>query len=382
MKKIPPARRRRIRVWESCPGTTKIFPCNNNSLQSSPLIDLASNDYLALSRHPLLIEAAKDSISQEGVGAGASRLVTGTRRIHTKLEKSLGEWLNKERVFLFPSGFQANLAAVMSLANRHTNVIADKMIHNSLLMGIKASGAKLYRYVHNDLEDLQRLLTICKNKSTHNSILVITESLFSMEGSSPNIRKIAEISNSFNAQLLVDEAHALGIMGVQGKGLSYKCGDQVSIISGTFGKAFGSGGAFLACDNEIGEYLLQTSGAFRYTTALAPSLAAAALAALKLIQSNPQWGEELLKESQQWRKALSKNGWQFPTSKGPIISLILGSDENALKLENHLENNGIASIAIRPPTVPEGSSRVRLVLRRNLPEGTLNQLIHALSAQK
>ena len=382
MKNIPDSRLRRIRIWKPGHGPAEIEPYECLNVKKTSLIDLASNDYLSLSRHPDLIEAAQKALSSEGVGAGASRLITGTREIHIKLERSLAEWIGKKRVFLFPSGFQANLAAVMALANRHTNVLADRMIHHSLITGIKASGAKLYRYEHNNLNHLEQLLKICKNKSHKNSNLIITEGLFSMEGSSPNLKDMAKISLKYKTKLLVDEAHALGIIGPNGKGLSNQITDKITMISGTFGKAFGSGGAFLACDEETGENLLQNSGAFRYTTALAPSLAAASLAALNLIKQNPYWHLDLQAEALKWRARLEENGWKVSKGTSPIISLIVGSDEKALYLERHLEQSGIATIAIRPPTVPEGTARLRIVLRRCLPKESLQLLIKSLNEAK
>ncbi len=377
MPNILPSRRRKLKIWihgdepAEMKGTGKLG-------QSISLLDLASNDYLGLSKHPNLIEAAQTALYTNGVGAGASPLVTGHRPIHKELEEALAHWLGKESVLLFPSGFQANLAAVIALADRHTTVLADKLIHHSLLVGIKASGAKLKRYAHNDLDDLEKHLKLhSNNKSTHRP-LVITESLFSMEGTSPEINKMASLCDKYGAQLLVDEAHSLGIMGSQGRGLCYELSTPITILSGTFGKAFGSGGAFLACSNRMSEYLLQASGGFRYSTALAPPLAAAALAALKLIKSNCDWGQKLQKRAEDWRFRLSAEGWSRPPGKGPILPLVLGTDQQALLYQAQLENAGLLSVAIRPPTIPEGTSRLRLVLRRDLPKGTFDRLINAL----
>tara|TARA_Y100001968_G_scaffold333191_1_gene394628 strand:- start:6302 stop:7444 length:1143 start_codon:yes stop_codon:yes gene_type:complete len=377
MQKIPLNRIRKIRTW--IPGNEiAILKELDPKKQSINLIDLASNDYLALNRHPKLIKAAYETMNNEGLGAGGSRLITGTRPIHKKLEKALGEWLQREHVLLFPSGFQANLAAVLALANRHTPVIADRLIHHSLLLGVKASGAKLHRYSHNDLEDLEKYLKLFSERKSKLSPLVITESLFSMEGTSPNLKKVSELCKNYGAKLLVDEAHALGVLGEEGRGLCYGLSSSITMISGTFGKAFGSGGAFLACDQNLGEDLIQISGAFRYTTALAPPLCAASLAALQLIKSNPHWPLDLQKSSINWRQKLKQQGWTYPDGRGPIIPLLMGTDEKALKYQKLLEKQGILCVAIRPPTVPEGQSRLRLVVRRNLPKETLARLLKTL----
>ena len=211
------------------------------------LIDLCSNDYFGLSRDSDVIKASYEISLSEGLGSGSSRFITGSRPIHKLLETKLAAWLNKEKVLLFPSGFQANIAAVQGLANRNSIVIADKFIHNSLLVGVKASGSKLVRFAHNDLKDLEN--KILKFKTPQHSILIIVESLYSMEGSIAPLKEITGICKKYNVELLVDEAHALGILGPEGKGMSFNLSDEITMITGTFGKSFGSGGAFLACNS-------------------------------------------------------------------------------------------------------------------------------------
>ncbi len=380
MQSQPPARRRQLRTWYPGPGPAELKAVTAQG-KSEPLLDLASNDYLGLCRHPELIKAAQAALYSEGVGAGGSRLITGSRPVHKALEEALAKWLGRERVLLFPSGFQANLAAVIALAKRNSPVIADRLVHHSLLVGVKASGARLQRYAHNDLADLKRQLERCRHHQPDQPPLVLTESLFSMEGTSPPLKAMAELCELHGARLLVDEAHALGVIGPEGRGLCYGLSAPVTMISGTFGKAFGSGGAFLAGDYAIGEHLLQNSGAFRYTTALAPPLAAAALSALNLIESHPHWGEQLQHRAERWRSQLAAKGWARPPGHGPILSLIVGADQQALDRQSQLEKVGLLSVAIRPPTVPEGTARLRLVLRRDLPNETLERLLSALEAQ-
>jgi len=378
MDNIPNTRIRKLRTLIPGPKLAE-FKVDKTSESNPSLIDLSSNDYLGLSRNQEIIQAVNSTIIEDGVGAGSSRLVTGSRPIHKELENSLENWLDVGQVLLFPSGFQANMAAVMALADRHTTVIADRLIHYSLLMGVKSSGARLQRFKHNSLSDLERLLKLCLKNGSKKKPLVLTESLFSMEGSSPNLNEMAALCEDYGAMLFVDEAHSLGIMGFEGKGLSYGVSAPIKMISGTFGKAFGSGGAFLATDKPTGEHLIQSSGFFRYTTALAPALAGAALKALNLIKENPYWGRQLIDKSAVWRKSLIKNGWECPEGTGPILSIILGSDQRALSHQNQLEREGLLCIAIRPPTVPEGTSRLRVVIRKDIPEGTLERFLTALS---
>ena len=377
MPAIPNSRIRKLRTWVPGKRSSELIGVDENQNQIT-LIDLASNDYLDLARHPLLIEAARQILETDGVGSGGSRFITGSRNIHQKLETKLAQWLDREIVLIYPSGFQANLAAVMALSDRHTTVICDRLIHHSLLVGVKASGAKLMRFKHNNLYELERLLKKSRQNNPRKQPLVITESLFSMEGTTAPIKEISKLCIEYDSKLLIDEAHAFGVMGSAGRGESFELKVPISIISGTFGKEFGSGGAFLATDKITGKNLIQNCGAFRYTTALAPPLCASALAALNLIESNPNWGSELKEKSKALRDRLSQVGWQRPAGEGPIISIILGSDRLAMDYQERLEAQGLLTVAIRPPTVPEGKSRLRLVIRRNTPDQAFERLIEIL----
>ena len=373
MAELKPERRRQLRTFISNAAGHLETPSGNS------LLDLASNDTLGLGRNPKISRAAITSIKKGGVGAGASRLVSGSRPEHEQLEIALAKWLKRERVLLFPSGFQANIAAVAALAGRHSLVLADQLIHNSLLVGVKATGAKLQRFKHNNLVDLQQKLEQIRVDDVERELLVISESLFSMEGSSPDVKTLAMLCIKNNASLLLDEAHALGIMGMGGKGLGHGI-EGITMISGTLGKAFASGGAFLAADGGVAEKLLQTSGAFRYSTALAPVLAAAALEALKLIGSADaeKMRQQLSASANKWRNTLEQHGWPRPPGNGPILAIKLGEDKKALEMQKQLEQAGLLVIAIRPPTVPEGQAQLRVSLRPSLPEDCLERFMAIL----
>jgi 8-amino-7-oxononanoate synthase len=373
-----PAGNAEMRPQESPSPGAPLGPPLGPSLGGA-LLDLASNDYLDFSRHPAVVAAAAAELAASGLGAGASRLVCGSRPIHGQLEQQLAQWLGRDRVLLFPSGFQANLAALVALADRHTLVLADRHCHHSLLLGVRASGARLQRFAANDLADLERRLLRAHQAPAGppRRLLVVSESLFSMDGTSPDVAALAALCRRFDALLLLDEAHALGVLGPGGRGLAWDLAG-VTLISGTLGKAFGSGGAFLAADGVLAEWLLQHCGAFRYTTALAPALAAGALAALELLIDQPQLPAELLALAGRWRAGLAASGWPRPPGHGPILPLLVGGDGAALELQQRLLSAGLLGVAIRPPTVPEGSSRLRLVARLGLPPPTLDQLLAAL----
>tara|TARA_Y100001933_G_scaffold237055_1_gene259579 strand:- start:1581 stop:2720 length:1140 start_codon:yes stop_codon:yes gene_type:complete len=373
-KKIPTNRIRKLRTLTLGKEEYTFHDLKNGS--SKELIDLCSNDYFGLSRDKDIINAAYSLTLKEGLGSGSSRFISGSRPIHELLERQLSVWLNQEKVLLFPSGFQANIAAIETLADRNTIIIADRLIHNSLLVGAKTSGSKLIRFLHNDLNDLEKKLS--KFTILKKSILVVVESLYSMEGSIAPITEISRICKRYNVQLLVDEAHALGILGQEGKGLCNKLTNDVTMISGTLGKSFGSGGAFLACNSKIANQIIQTCGAFRYTTALAPSLAAGALKALEKIKINKSWGKDLIRISDKWKNEISKLDKYSIKGDCQILSIIIGDEDKTMDMQKYLEDNGFLAIGIRPPTVPHGQSRIRITIRRTLNNTILEKFISAL----
>ena len=373
-KKIPANRIRKLRTLSL--GKEKYTFCDLNHGSSKELIDLCSNDYFGLSRDLDVINAAYNLTIKEGLGSGSSRFISGSRPIHELLETNLSEWLKQEKVLLFPSGFQANIAAIQTLADRNSIIIADKLIHNSLLVGAKTSGSKLIRFLHNDLNDLEKKLS--KFSLERKSILVVVESLYSMEGSIAPIKEISRICKRYDVKLLVDEAHSLGVLGHEGKGLCNKSNNDVTMISGTLGKSFGSGGAFLACNSKVADQIIQTCGAFRYTTALAPSLAAGALKSLEKIQRNKTWGKDLISFSNKWKDEISKLNKFSIKGDCQILSIIIGDEDKTMNMQRYLEQLGFLAIGIRPPTVPSGQSRIRITIRRTLNNEILEKFILAL----
>ena len=370
LQRLPPALWRQERCFVPCTEGLQ-------TKDTKTLLDFSSNDYLGLAQ---VAEHSNDSGAiATGGGSGASPLITGLRPIHQQLREALSAWLGRERVFLFPSGFQANVSLLAALADRHCLVLADRLCHHSLLLGVRASGATLQRFAHNDLGDLERRLNKAQQQQPERRLVVVSESLFSMEGTSPDVAGLAGLCGQFGALLVLDEAHALGVLGPLGRGLAWGH-PHVHVVVGTFGKALGSGGAMVAVDGVLGDYMLQFCGGYRYSTALAPALAATTMTNLQRLPSLELERQALLVRAQQLRQRLVALGYPRPPGHGPVVPVLVGDEEVALILQRQLEEAGLLVAAIRPPTVPQGAARLRVVLRHGQPPQAMEVLVQTLLA--
>ena len=369
LQRLPAALRRRERCFAPCGEGLR-------AEMAKPLLDFSSNDYLGLA------QAGEGSHGPGAVAAGsggaaASPLVTGLRPVHQQLRQALSAWLGRERVFLFPSGFQANVSLLAAVADRHCLVLADRLCHHSLLLGVRSSGAPLQRFAHNDLGDLERRLDKARQQHPQRRLVVVSESLFSMEGTSPDVAGLAGLCSRFGALLVLDEAHALGVLGPLGRGLAWGQ-PHVHVVVGTFGKALGSGGAMVAVDGVLGDYLLQFCGGYRYSTALAPPLAATTLANLQQLLGLEPERQALLARADTLRQHLVALGYPRPPGHGPVVPVLVGDEMLAMALQQRLEEAGLLVAAIRPPTVPPGRARLRVVLRHGQPPQAMETLVQTL----
>ena len=340
------------------------------------LINFSSNDYLGLSKHPALIQSAQQYLSQYGTGATASRLVVGNYEIHQQLEQKLANLCGKEAALLFNTGFQANATIIPALVDKDSLVLCDRLSHNSILQGILMSGARWMRYKHNNLEHLEALLKKATSQR-YNRILIVTETVFSMEGDRSEVDSLIQLSQQYNTLLYLDDAHALGIMGKQGMGLTaHKSGIDISL--GTFGKAFGCFGAFITASQLMCDYLINACPGLIYTTALPPAILGAIDAALDIIPTLDQEREYLSRLVTDLQHHLRNLGYAVNPSSSPIIPVIIGSEQSALQLSQWLEDRGILATAIRPPTVPKNTSRIRFVLSSQHTTEQINYLIDVL----
>ncbi|MCO6441209.1 MAG: 8-amino-7-oxononanoate synthase [Nitrococcus mobilis] len=323
------------------------------------MLNFFSNDYLGLSRHSKLRERAADYASSHGTGATGSRLVCGTLDIHARVEEKLARLYGREAAVLFNSGFQANSTLLGALAGRGTLMLTDKLSHNSLIQGALLSRATFRRYRHRDLTELERRLRAAAG--CYERILIVTESIFSMDGDRSDVDRLVALAGEYNAFLIIDEAHAVGVWGEQGLGLTARQ-EGIDLVIGTFGKAYGSFGAFVLCAEPIKDYLINFCPGFIYTTALPPPLIGSIEAALELVPALDRERDYLHRLSERVRSRLRGMGFDTHSSTTQIIPILLGDENLTLNLSRWLEQNGILATAIRPPTVEPGRSRIRIAL--------------------
>ena len=363
-------RLRRLRPWHW--SKDELHDADGRSL-----IDASSNDYLGLSQHPLVKARAAEWAERHGAGAPASRLVTGTRDITLAVEQRLADFKRCEAALLFSTGFQANTTVIPALArvgDGETAIFSDALNHASIVHGCRLARARTQVFRHNDLDHLDQLLGQFPGRK-----LIVTESVFSMDGDRADLPALVQLAERHGAALYVDEAHATGVLGPQGRGLAAESGG-VDVVMGTLGKAFGAFGAYIAGSRALIDYLVNSCPGFIYTTALPPAVLGAVDAALDLVPDMDQERAQLARNSQRLRDVLTHLNYDTLSSSTQIIPAVIGSEADALAAAQRLENAGVLTVAIRPPTVPEGTSRLRLTLHANLGEAGMQRLLNAVAA--
>jgi len=355
----------------------------NVNVDGRLLLSFCSNDYLGLANHHEIKHAAIDAIEATGVGSGASHLVIGHHREHELLEKELAEFTQRDRALVFSSGYMANLAIVSTLVGKSDVVLEDKLNHASLIDGGLLSGARFQRYLHNDNESLERYLNNLSDDQRKQ--LVVTDGVFSMDGDIANLPELSDLCRVHDACLMVDDAHGLGVLGPNGRGSVVESGlsqEDVPVLVGTFGKAFGTSGAFVAGSDELIEFLVQMARPYIYTTAMPPSIAAATRASLKLIQQSDDKRVYLQQLINYFREGVSQLGYDLMPSRTTIQPVLIGDTHKAVALSQYLENQGLLVTAIRPPTVPNNTARLRVTLSANHCFDDIDELVGALAKAK
>ncbi len=336
---------------------------------------LASNDYLGLAMHPEVIQASVEATQRFGAGAGAARLISGSLPPHQDLESALAQFKGTEAALTFSSGYLANIGTIPALIEQGGLILADRLCHASLIDGCRLSAADFRVYRHNDTAHLETLLA--KRRRARRT-LIVTDGLFSMDGDLAPLPELSRLAQAYEADLYIDDAHGTGVMGPHGRGTAEHFGldAQIPFQMGTLGKAFGSSGAYLAGSSTLIRYLINTSRSFIFTTAPPPSSAAAAMTALQVIQREPERRARLWANRERLFSGLTQLGFSLSPSVSPIMPILVGNAETALSFAEHLFAEGVYAPAIRPPTVPDATSRIRVTVTS---EHTSSHIDFALS---
>lgn len=339
--------------------------------------DFSSNDYLGLSQHPYICMAAKKAIDKWGTGATASRLLSGSLKLHHMLEDKIAKFKSKESALVFNSGYQANVGLLPALCKKGDIIFSDKLNHASIIDALKLSEADFVRFKHNDIQNLESLLLSKRDK--YKNAWVVTETVFSMDGDVCPLKEIVALKEKYNFKIIVDEAHATGIFGVTGAGVVEREGlcDDVDIVMGTFSKALASFGAYVAGDKKYIEYLLNCSRSFIFSTALAPSVIAANFAAIEVLEQERCRRIGLLKKSDYFRCCLKELGLNV-IGESQIVPWIIGENKKTVKFSEKLKQKGYWVMPVREPTVPKGQSRLRFTISYDHPQEILDDLIYEI----
>jgi 8-amino-7-oxononanoate synthase len=365
---------RRLRRVEGAQDSTLM-------LDGREVINFSSNNYLGLANHPALATAAKAAIDRYGCGSGASRLIAGNMTLHEELERKLAEFKGTQAALVFNSGFQANTGILSTLAGAGDVIFSDALNHASIIDGCRLSRATTQVYGHCDLDQLENLLKIAPARGGK---LIVTETIFSMDGDEAPLVEIVRLAETYGALVMVDEAHATGIFGPNGAGIVAKLGlsERVPIQMGTLGKALGGFGAYVAGDDRLRELLINRCRSFIFTTALPPAVMAMALAAIDIVQREPERRQALLANCRMMSKGLENLGLPIRSSQSPILPLILGVATKCMELSDRLLQRGVFAQGIRPPTVPPGTARLRITLMATHSSKHIEDALEAFASLK
>jgi glycine C-acetyltransferase/8-amino-7-oxononanoate synthase len=347
-------------------------------IKGKTYLSFCSNNYLGLANNPLVIKAVKDAVEKYGWGTGASRLVSGNMRMHEALEDEISRFKEKEASIVFPTGYMANIGTISSLVSKGDLVICDKLNHASIIDGCRLSGADFRIYPHCDMEKLKNILmksTKCFRK------LIVTDTVFSMDGDLAPLPDIVRIAHKYKTMVMVDEAHGTGVFGKKGRGVveHFNLSKKISIVMGTLSKAVGSLGGYVSGDADLINFLRNKARPFMYTTALPPAVCAASIAGIKLIRKDPSLRTSLWNNVRYLKKELGLLNLNVIPSESPIIPILIGDAKKAVAVSKFLYKKGILIPAIRPPTVPASSSRLRMTVMSTHTKKDLEKLLEVLS---
>lgn len=349
-------------------------------IEGKKVLNFSSNDYLGLANDCRLKEAAIEAVKRFGCGATASRLLAGDLTLHEELETDLTRMMGMEAALVFGSGFLANLGVLSALAGPGDHVFSDRLNHASLIDGIRLSRAYCDRYRHKDMAHLEELLK--KSANTAGKRIIVSESVFSMDGDIAPVQELSRLSRQYRALLIIDEAHAIGVFGCHGGGVSQIPGRDVQpdVIIGTLSKALGGYGGFVACSASIRRLLINKARTFLYSTGLPPACLGSARAAVRIVTSEPELGKTLLEKAQRFHSLLTQHGLKMPAFESQILPIIVGGNEEVMRFSESLSQKRLLVKGVRPPTVPPGTARVRLSLTLSMTDSALEKAANAIAA--
>lgn len=364
---------RQMKIAEGLPTPDKII------IDQRPMINLCSNNYLGLAGHPEIKKAAAEAIMRWGCSATASRLMAGNTELHQKLETKISEFKETEAALVYPSGYMANLGIITALVGPDDIVYSDRLNHASIIDGIILSRADLRRYRHNDLEHLEVLLK--KTEDHRGRKMIVTDTIFSMDGDVALLPEIISLARKYDCLVMVDEAHATGVLGVKGRGAVEYFGleGKIDVQMGTLSKALGAQGGYVAGSKQLIDFLVNKSRAFIYTTGLSPAMAGAALKALEIIKQDTSLKDKLWQNVSYFRQKIVEAGFDIGQSQTQIIPIMVGNSEKAVEFSQLLCEEGIFTRAVRPPTVPEGQARIRISITASHTESDLEKVVQVFT---
>ncbi len=344
-------------------------------------IMIGSNNYLGLVNDPRVKEAAAEATRKFGSGCTGSRFLNGTLDLHLELEERLAKFVNKEKALVFSTGFQTNLGTISCLVGKNDSIIVDRQDHACIVDGARLSYGKMYKFGHNDMDDFERVAANVRNISSRGGVMVVVDGIFSMEGDIVNLPRLVEISKRYGIRVMVDDAHAVGVLGKSGAGTAEHFGltDEVDLITGTFSKSFASLGGFVAGDASVVKWIKHTARAMIFSASIPPANAAAVLAVLRIIESEPERREHLWNNARRIQKDFRDLGFDIGETASPIIPIKVGEDMDAFKFWKALFDNGVFANTAISPAVPPGQALIRTSYTATHTTSQLDQVVEVMA---
>jgi 8-amino-7-oxononanoate synthase len=355
-------------------------PGNEVVVEGQHCIMVGSNNYLGLVNHPKVKQAAADAAMKYGSGCTGSRFLNGTLDLHLELERRLAKFMHKETALVFSTGFQTNLGAISCMASKNDAIIIDRQVHACIVDGTRLSYGKVYKFAHNDMEDCERVVANVRNINGRGGMLIVVDGVFSMEGDIINLPELVKIAKKYNARLMVDDAHSIGVLGPTGAGTAEHFGltDDVDLIMGTFSKSFASLGGFIAGDFQVVDYIKHFARSLIFSASITPSSAAAVLAALDIIEAEPERREHLWRNARKMQEGFRRMGLDIGHTETPVVPIVVGEDLETFAFWKDLFDNGVFTNPVISPAVPPGRGLIRTSYTATHTEEQLDKVLEVM----